>query len=213
GVLSMWMGESEKQLSELFETARANAPAVIFIDEVDALGAKRGELIGSGMRSVITQLLTEMDGIRSHNEQLMVLGATNEPWNVDAAFRRPGRFDRVIFVPPPDQQAREAILQIHGRERKIDPKLSWRSVAEKTERFSGADLAGLLDRACELALSDALKTGTMRDVAMPDFLKTLRDMRPSTLEWLRRAKSYVTYANQEGFYDDLSRYLETAKLK
>jgi transitional endoplasmic reticulum ATPase len=212
-VLSMWIGESEKHLSELFETARANTPAVIFIDEVDALGAKRSEMHSSPIRMVVSQLLTEMDGFSTTNSQVLVLGATNEPWNVDPAFRRPGRFDRVLFVPPPDAAARREILQLHAQGRKIDPALSWEPLAGKTDRFSGADLAALVDRASELALSEAIKSGKLRPVGLAEFHKALRDMRPTTVEWLRRAKNYVLYANQDGLYDTLARYLEEQKLK
>lgn len=212
-VLSMWMGESEKRLHELFETARANAPSVIFIDEVDALGARRGEVTASPVRLTISQLLTEMDGIGGRNHQVLVLGATNEPWNVDTAFRRPGRFDRVLFVPPPDDGAREEILRIHARGRKFDERLSWRILVEKTDQFSGADLAALLDRACELVLGEALRSGNMREVNLSDCQKALRNMRPSTTEWLRRSKNYVSFANQDGFYDNLSSYLNERKIR
>lgn len=211
-ILSMWLGETEKQVNLLFETARANTPAVIFIDEVDAMGGKRSEMHSASIRWSVTQLLTEMDGISSNNHQLLVLGATNAPWDVDAAFRRPGRFDRVLFVPPPDADARAEILQLHARGRKLDANMQWKQVADKAELFSGADLASLVDRACESALSDALRSGNMRDVNQKDFQHALRDMRPSTMEWLRRAKNYVTYANQDGFYSDLADYLAKAKI-
>lgn len=211
-VLSMWIGETEKNLNQLFETARSNCPAVIFIDEVDSIGAKRSDINSTSIRWFVSQLLTEMDGIASRNDDLLVLGATNAPWDVDPALRRPGRFDRVLFVPPPDAGARMDIMKLHAHDRKIDPQLSWQQIAEKAELFSGADLASLIDRACEGALSDALKFGKMRDVGAADFLRVLKQMRPSTVEWLRRAKNYVTYANQDGFYDDLAQFIAQVKL-
>ncbi len=211
-ILDMWVGQSEKHLSGLFKTARDNKPSVIFIDEIDAIGAKRSEVRSSGIRLTVTQLLTEMDGLASQNDQLLVMGATNTPWDVDAAFRRPGRFDRVLFVPPPDQQARIEVLKLHIRGRKIAPDISWASVADKCEHYSGADLASLVDRACELVLADAIKHGNFRDVKQADFQRALGDMRPSTMEWLRRAKNYVKYANQDGFYTDLAQYLDNVKL-
>ncbi|HOF88751.1 MAG TPA: ATP-binding protein [Armatimonadota bacterium] len=212
-ILSKWMGETEQRLSAIFETARSNAPAVIFIDEADAFGAKRSEIGAPWMRAYVTQLLSEMDGIASRNQDLLVLAATNAPWDVDGAFRRPGRFDRVLFVPPPDAAARAEILKLHARGRKMDPGVSWRQLADKTEHFSGADLAALVDRACEAALAEALRTGNLRDVTQADFLRALKEMRPSTMDWLRRAKNYVTYANQDGLYDDLARYLDAAKIR
>ncbi|MCA9796875.1 MAG: ATP-binding protein, partial [Candidatus Eremiobacteraeota bacterium] len=113
-VLNMYIGETEKNLAKLFETCRARTPSILFIDEVDALGAKRSSINNASTRWMVSHLLTEMDGIQSHNEKVLVLGATNAPWNVDSALRRPGRFDRVLFVPPPDARARAEILKLHS---------------------------------------------------------------------------------------------------
>ena len=99
-MLDMWIGNSEKNLHELFEMARANTPCVLFIDEVDALGASRSDMRHSGSRHLINQFLSELDGIDQANDGVLVLAATNTPWHLDAAFRRPGRFDRIVFVPP-----------------------------------------------------------------------------------------------------------------
>ena len=130
-----------------------------------------------------------------------------------SAFRRPGRFDRVLFVPPPDSAARQSIMQLHSARRKFDPKLPWSEVSDKTDLFSGADLVDVLDRTCENVLHDAMKNGVIRDINLDDVLYALKDMRPSTTEWLRRAKNYVTYANQDGYYSDLAAYLSEKKVK
>jgi SpoVK/Ycf46/Vps4 family AAA+-type ATPase len=212
-VLSMWLGESEKQLASLFKTARENSPSVIFIDEVDALGAKRSDFQNASTRAIVSQFLVEMDGVVTNNDKVMVLGATNMPWNVDSALRRPGRFDKVLFVPPPDKQAREQILEIHCKGRKLDTSVRLADLSAKTEHFSGADLAHLVELATERALSDALRTGQMRDVTQLDFQTALKESRPSTMEWLRRAKNYVNFANQDGMYDDLDAYLEKARIR
>ena len=112
-VLDMWIGQSERNLHELFETARRNQPSVLFFDEVDAIGASRSDMRKSAGRQLINQFLAELDGVEDKkNDGVLVLAATNAPWHVDAAFRRPGRFDRVIFVPPPDQEARAQILRV-----------------------------------------------------------------------------------------------------
>jgi ATP-dependent 26S proteasome regulatory subunit len=212
-ILDMWLGNTEKNLSHIFETARANAPAVLFIDEMDALGAKRSDIHTASVRMMVSQFLIEMDGISANNEQLLVLGATNAPWSVDPALRRPGRFDRVLFVPPPDTKAREEILKLHARGRKIDGALPWPKLADKTPLFSGADLTALVENATESALAEALRSGRMRDVTMQDFSQALAQAKPSTMEWLRRAKNYVTYSNQDGFYDDLSQFLAEARIR
>ena len=212
-ILSMWLGESEKALARLFETARQHAPSVIFIDEVDALGAKRSDFNSATGRAIVSQFLVEMDGIVSNNQKVMVLGATNMPWNVDSALRRPGRFDRVLFVPPPDRPAREQILQIHCQNRRLSSAVNLAEMATKTEHFSGADLSHLVEMATERALSEALRSGQLREVDQRDFQMALKECRPSTMEWLRRAKNYVNFANQDGLYDDLDRYLEKARIR
>lgn len=212
-ILNMWMGQTEKQLHLLFETARANAPAVLFIDEVDALGAKRSEIQSTSIRIMVSQFLVEMDGIAARNDKLLVLGATNVPWSVDAALRRPGRFDRVLFVPPPDVRAREEILRLAARGRKIAPDIPWKVLADKTPLFSGADLTALVEQATEAALQEALRSGKMRDVTLPDFRNVLKDMRPSTVEWLRRSRNYVTYSNADGTYDEVARYLNEVGIR
>ena len=209
----MWLGESEKHLAAIFSTARTQSPSVIFIDEVDALGGKRSDMRNSGTRTMVSQLLVEMDGIASQNEKVLVLGATNMPWNVDMAMRRAGRFDRVLFVPPPDLKAREEILKVQSRNRKLAPGINWGELAKKTELFSGADLNNLVERATERALADALKSGNLRDVTHADFLSALKEVKPSTTEWLRRSRNYVNFANQDGLYEDLARYLDEVKIK
>jgi hypothetical protein len=114
-VLDMWMGNSERNLRAIFDTARRNRPCVLFFDEVDAIGQKRTALRagGSAMRGVVNQLLAELDGAGTDNDGVFVLGATNHPWDVDPALLRPGRFDRMLLVVPPDPPAREAILRLH----------------------------------------------------------------------------------------------------
>lgn len=212
-VLSKWMGETEKAIAGLFETARATAPSVIFIDEVDALGAKRSDFNSAAIRWTVSQFLVEMDGVDKDNSKVLIMGATNAPWNVDSALRRPGRFDRLLFVPPPDYESRIQILQIHTKGRKIDPRLSWGELAKKTEHFSGADLAHLVERATERVLQEALKTGNMPEVTLKDFQAVLGSVKPTTMEWLRRSRNYVNFANQDGIYDDLATYLDKARIR
>jgi transitional endoplasmic reticulum ATPase len=212
-VLSQYVGETEKAITQIFETARATSPSVIFIDEVDALGSKRSDIQSASIRWMVSQFLTELDGVVSRNDKVMVLGATNAPWNVDSALRRPGRFDRVLFVPPPDQNARGEILKLHSRNRKIENGVDWSGLARQTEYFSGADLANLVERASEKALADALKSGVLRDVTQRDFGVALKECKPSTMEWLRRSRNYTNFANQDGIYDDLAEYLDKARIR
>ncbi len=152
-VLDMWIGRSERNLHELFEQARANKPCVLFFDEVDALGGRRSDMQGGSARQLINQFLAEMDGVEQSNDGVLILSATNAPWHVDPAFRRPGRFDRVLFVPPPDEPARREILQIHCKGKPIE-NIDFDQVAAKTENFSGADLKAVVDQAVEIKLRE-----------------------------------------------------------
>src|SRR5712671_4307349 len=119
-VLDMWIGNSEKNLHEIFDRARRSRPCVLFFDEVDALGANRHDMRQSAGRHLINQFLSEMDGVQASNEGVLILAATNAPWHLDPAFRRPGRFDRILFVPPPDAPARAAILRIMARGKPVE---------------------------------------------------------------------------------------------
>src|SRR6185295_4585575 len=157
-ILDFWVGNSEKNLHAIFDSARQNAPSVLFFDEIDALAADRKDLRQSAGRNVINQFLAEMDGGVSNNDGVLILGATNAPWHIDPAFKRPGRFDRTIFVPPPDDEAREAIIGVMARGKPVadlDPK----ALAKKTRNFSGADIKAMYDYATEQALTAAMKEG------------------------------------------------------
>ena len=205
-VLSMWFGESEQNLHDLFEQARRLSPCVLFFDEVDALGARRTDLRSSPGRQVINQFLVELDGISGDNEGILVLAATNAPWHVDDAFRRPGRFDRVVFVPPPDRAARGDILRIHVAGR-LQERLDLDAVAERTEGFSGADLRAVVDGAVEARLSVSLADGVPRPITTGDLLAAVRRRKPTTAEWFRTARNYALHANQAGSYDAILDYL------
>src|SRR5437588_7894927 len=148
-VLDMWFGNSERRLHEIFQHARRSAPCVVFFDELDAIGQKRANLQGAGaMRNVVNQLLAEMDGIGPDNEGVFLLGATNHPWHVDTALMRPGRFDRMALVLPPDEPARVAILEHHLKEKPASG-VDRKAIAARTDGFSGADLAHLCEAANE----------------------------------------------------------------
>ncbi|NJC24943.1 ATP-binding protein [Neolewinella antarctica] len=206
-VLDMWIGNSEKQLSEYFDLARRKAPCVLFFDEVDALGAKRSDMRQSAGRNLINQFLAELDGIESNNEGLLIIGATNVPWHLDTAFRRPGRFDRIIFVPPPDATGREAILKLKLKDKPLG-KIDYVKIAKRTKDFSGADLNAVIDIAIENILEQAIKTGAPRPIETKDLLAAAERHKPSTSEWFSTARNYATFANKGGLYDDILGYLK-----
>ena len=209
-ILDMWIGNSEKNLHEVFELARSSAPCVLFIDEVDALGASRSDLKQSAMRHTINQFLSEMDGIAADNEGVLILAATNAPWCVDSAFRRPGRFDRVLFVPPPDAEGRASILKALMKE-KLHADIDFEKIAISTPEFSGADLNALIDMATESKLEEAIKKGEMIPLTTKDLLGAAKKLKPSTREWFATAKNYALYSNESGQYNDILDYINTKK--
>jgi SpoVK/Ycf46/Vps4 family AAA+-type ATPase len=184
---------------------------VLFLDEVDAIGQKRSQMRNSAARGAVNQLLSEMDGVANNNEGVFVLAATNHPWDVDVALRRPGRFDRTVLVLPPDAPAREAILRYYLRDRPI-ANIDTRKLTELTEGYSGADLAHLCDTAAEKALLDSASSGTVRMIEMRDAEAALAEVRPSIGPWLETARNVAQYANQDGTYDELLAYLRKRKL-
>jgi SpoVK/Ycf46/Vps4 family AAA+-type ATPase len=210
-VLDMWLGQSEKKLHELFRLARQQAPTILFFDEVDAIGGRRSALRHESYRTLVTQFLAELDGAGGKSEGVLVIGATNAPWDVDAAFRRPGRFGDVLFVPPPDLQARVEILKLklagkpHG-------ELDVPELARRTEQNSGADLEHLVESAVEAALADSLKTGQVRPIGGRDLEAALARIRPSTTEWFATAKNFATYANDGGQFDEVIEYIKRHRL-
>jgi SpoVK/Ycf46/Vps4 family AAA+-type ATPase len=206
-VLDMWLGNSERNLHELFAQARRLRPCVLFFDEVDALGASRTDLRHSAARQVINQFLSELDGVEHSNEGVLVLAATNAPWHLDAAFRRPGRFDRQIFVPPPDAPARAAILRLLCRGKPVQD-MDYDNLARKTEHFSGADLKAVVDVAVEAKLRVALKDGRPRPLTTKDLQSAASQLKPTTREWFATARNYALYSNQSGVYDDVLRHLK-----
>jgi transitional endoplasmic reticulum ATPase len=209
-ILDFYIGNSEKNLHQLFQLARDNPPAILFFDEVDALAADRKDFRESAIRTVINQFLAEMDGNIGSNEGILILGATNAPWHLDPAFRRPGRFDRVIFVPPPDEPAREAIVTILGRDKPLE-RLDAKALAKRTKEFSGADLKSIFDIATERVLSRAMKEGRVVPLTTEDLLQACKGMKASTRAWFESAKNYALYANQGGFYDDVLTFLGIRK--
>ncbi len=209
-ILDMYIGQSERNLHELFEVARRNAPVVIFLDEVDALGQKRSLTRHSAMRSTVNQLLSELDGVSANNEGIYVIGATNQPWDVDPALRRPGRFDRTLLVLPPDQPAREAIFRYHLRDRPIEG-IDPAALAKVTDGYSGADIEHVCEGAAERAMMDGIRTGKVRMIGMADLYAVLREVRPSTGPWFDSARNVVQFANADGTYDDLRAYMKRTK--
>jgi SpoVK/Ycf46/Vps4 family AAA+-type ATPase len=210
-VLNMWIGESERNLASLFDAARSKAPCVLFFDEIDALAYSRSKARSEHTRTVVNEFLAQLDGMGRDNRAVLILAATNMPWDVDPAMKRPGRFSRQIFVPPPEAEARRVMLEtkLTGVPQE---GLNLAALAEKTANYSGADIDGLIELAKESALNDALLNKKERPLSQADFEQALAESVPSTLDWLRTARNIVKYAGDDRSYRDVEAYLKRARL-
>ncbi|MDJ0365125.1 AAA family ATPase [Hymenobacter sp. H14-R3] len=210
-ILDMWLGNSEKNLHQLFELARAQAPCVLFFDEVDALAANRHDLRQSAGRTVINQFLEELDGVSASNEGVLVMAATNAPWHLDPAFRRPGRFDKIVLVTPPDEAARASIIDILLKGKPLDSSVKAAAVAARTAGLSGADLKAVVDGAVDTRLRLSMRAGRPLPIEQSDLLDATKLVKASTKEWFATARNYALYSNEGGLYDDILVYLGVKK--
>jgi SpoVK/Ycf46/Vps4 family AAA+-type ATPase len=206
-ILDMYVGQSEKRLAQAFVTARASPPTVLFFDEIEAIAARRRFGEADHGASLVSTFLSEFDGVHADNTGVLVLAATNTPWAIDAAFRRPGRFDRVLFVPPPDRDARRAILDLALRERPQET-LDLDPIVMATSGFSGADLVSVVEAACDLAIEESIETEAVVPLRQKHLAEALKERKPTTLEWLSQARNYAKYANESGLYDDVLAFLD-----
>jgi AAA+ superfamily predicted ATPase len=210
-IIDMFVGQSERNIHELFEIARRNAPCVLFLDEVDAIGQKRSQLRHTPMRSAVNQLLLELDDISGNNEGVFLLAATNHPWDVDSALRRPGRFDRTLLVLPPDAAAREGVFRYHLKDRPV-AGIDLAKLAKQTDGYSGADIAHICETAAERALMDSVRRGEPRMIGTPDLEAAIAEVKPSLSAWFDTARNVALFANEGGTYDDLAAYLRKRRL-
>lgn len=183
-LLSKWYGESEKKVAEFFHRAKQVTPAVLFLDELDSLAPVRGGSMGEPQvtERVVNQMLAEMDGMEEL-KGVVVLGATNRPDMIDPALLRPGRFDEIVYVPIPDRKARMEILRSHTRIMALDRNVNLEKLAEITERYTGADIAGVCMKAGLFALRE---NPDARTVTMEHFFRAVKEAIPSVTEEMER---------------------------
>jgi len=220
-IMSKYYGESEARLRQIFEEAKKNAPAIIFIDEIDAIAPKREEVVGEVEKRVVAQLLALMDGLEERGK-VIVIGATNRPNAIDPALRRPGRFDREIEVPPPDKRARKEILIVHTRNMPLADDVDLDKIAELTHGYTGADIAALVKEAAMNALRRFLKTHAVDldkpippeileklRVTMNDFINAMKVVPPSLMREVLIEVPEVHWDDIGGL-DDVKQYLREA---
>lgn len=211
-IMSRWVGDSEKIITAMFNYVKGFGECVVFLDEIDSLLPRSGP---SYMKRIKNTFLQCIDGINSKKENLLIVGATNVPWLLDPAARRPGRFDKIIYIPPPDFKARKSIFQIYLRElinnRILCEDVNIDELALMTNGFTGADIKAVCEEAKEVALKQALSSGSIKPVYMNDLVEAIRKRKPSTLPWVIEAiksiklyKAYEFYEIIKRTYDDLT---------
>ena len=210
-ILTAWLGESERNLAAMFEKARAQKPCVMFFDELDALAFSRSKASSDTSRKIVNEFLSQLDGFEKANDQVLILAATNMPWDVDPAMKRPGRFARQVFVPPPDATARARIVELALESVPHGP-VDAAEIARVTDQYSGADVDALVERAKEYVLGEYMDTRRERDITQQDLLRAAEELTPSTKDWLRTARNLVKYAGGDDSYRDLEKYLKAHKL-
>ncbi len=210
-ILTMWLGESERNLAEIFAKARHEAPSVLFFDELDALAYSRSKASADTTRTLVNEFLGQLDGMTGSNDKVLILAATNMPWDVDDAMKRPGRFDRQIFVPPPDAASRAEMFRAKLCDVPVGT-LDHARLGESAKHFSGADIDGVLDHAKEIVLAEILESGEERPIEQGDLVAGIELAEPSTLEWLKTARNLVKFGGAGRAYKDVERYLRSNAL-
>jgi len=198
---SKFVGETEKNIAELFEKARENQPAIIFFDEFEAIGGERSEA-SAHEKNFVAQLLTEMDGMDSKDQKILLLAATNEPWSVDSALRREGRFGKTLFVPQPDFEARSHIFELLMAKRPTE-KLDFMKIAKMTRGFSGADIKSVCEYATNIPLKESLVTKEKRKISMDDMNLAVTKTDSIVKQWYAKAKQQVELKRMGEFFPDL----------
>lgn len=206
-IKSKYVGETEKNIAELFKEARKNQPCIIFFDEFESLG---GERTGAASydRSMVSQILTETDGLGTKGQQILLLAATNEPWAIDLALLRGGRFGTSVFVPPPDLKARIEVLALELKDKPLAKDVDVKMLALLTESYSGADLAELCNSAIEIAIKDCLKSNQVRPLVMRDFVKVIQTKKPTIVPWFKNAKKIVKHFGIEERFKEIIDYVD-----
>ncbi|MCX8166380.1 MAG: tetratricopeptide repeat protein [Candidatus Micrarchaeota archaeon] len=207
-LLDMYVGNTEKNIHNLFDTARKNAPCIVFIDEIEGIGGRREELGGQQqyLKMAINQLLYEMDGLEANNENVLTIAATNAPWDVDPALRRSGRFSKLIYVPEPDFKSRIQILQMHCKGRPIETKnpltrVDFNRLAICTLGYSSSDLKTIVEDAASIPWKEAFKTGRMRTIQMKDFIQAIKKRKSSLPPWYQQAKKQIGKQEEISYID------------
>lgn len=192
-IVDMYVGNTEKNLHNIFETGRKNSPCIIFFDEVEAMGGRREDMTQSNahMKMAVNQMLFEMDGVESNNANVLVVGATNAPWDVDPALRRSGRFGKAIIIPEPDFKSRSEILKLQVKKVPAASGICYTRLALATVGYASADLKAVVEEAAAIPWRTAFKSGRQRAVNTEDFIAAIKKKKSSLPPWYAQAKKQI----------------------
>lgn len=207
-ILNKWVGNSEKNLSNIFEEARNNQPCIIQFDEIEALGGKRENMDQHWQKVLTNQFLLEMDRIEKDEEQIFVIGSTNQPWDVDQALKRTGRFDNIVFVGPPDAEARIELFKIYTKDLKKLGKINFKELAKLTQGLSCANIKTVCKKVKDLVWKEAVETKSDKKIENEDFVKVIEKECSDIKEWMETAKQYSASGLFKETYKDLVEHLE-----
>lgn len=200
---SKWVGETEKKMAELFAKARSKQPAIIFLDEFESLGRERSNVNNSFEKDFISQMLIEIDGMGNKESKIVLIAATNQPWEIDSALLRSGRLGTRLFISPPNKAARREILEKELENKPIESNFDIDVLVEKTFGFSGSDMVELCTLASENAMKDYFTNGQMRNINLEDFLVALKKIKPVTSTWLKNAIRQIRLKEMDEEYPEL----------
>lgn len=190
-IVDMWAGNTEKNMHSVFEQARKNVPCIIFADEIDALGTKREGEQQNTMRMAVNQFLQELDGLEEKPEGIFVIGATNQPWDMDPALKRPGRFGDSVYFPAPDYKTRVAAFKYNTRNKPLSKHVAYGRLARATMGFSQADIMDVCDKGALKVAVEEDRTGKKRTIKTGDFMAILKNKASSLDEWYGMMKKEV----------------------
>ncbi|MCX6774073.1 MAG: AAA family ATPase, partial [Candidatus Micrarchaeota archaeon] len=212
-LLDMYVGNTEKNIHKTFELSRKHAPCLLFFDEVEAIGARRDQQGGPGgsqsLKMAVNQMLYEMDGVETHNDNVLILAATNAPWDVDPALRRSGRFSRALYIPEPDLKSRMSILKLHAKKVPIEKRIPWFRLGLATEGYASADMKAIVEKAAEIPWMEAFKGGKKRKVRTGDFIAAIKDKKSSLPPWYAQANNQIGKQKEVTYIDGKKHIKET----
>ena len=206
-LLSRWHGATDKNIQNTFTEAKKNAPSILFFDEIDGIGGSKGFTKEQFEKRILNTFLTEMDGFEEVGE-VRVIAATNAPWGVESALIRPGRFDKLLFVPPPDFNSRLEIFKIHLNKRPISKDLDFKKVSELTKGYSGADIKEVCEEAARVPLEEAIEGRPQREINMEDILYSIENRPSSVTSWFKEAEIQIMRSGRETLFSDMMNFIE-----